>query len=56
MKTKLLNAVVAGVFAALAFVLVTGCATADPDNRSERPWTQRQGWEGGLPMGINEGR
>lgn len=43
--------------ALVAFVaILSGCATDDPSNRAERPWTQRQSWEGGLPMGLNEGR
>ena len=33
-----------------------GCATAEPDNLSERPWNAPKGWETGLPMGLNEGR
>jgi hypothetical protein len=33
-----------------------GCATAESDNMSERPWNTPKGWETGLPMGLNEGR
>lgn len=35
---------------------VTGCATADPDNMSVRPWNSPKGWENGLPSGMMEGR
>ncbi len=41
----------------LAMVLViTGCADTEPDNRSARPWNAPKNWEGGLPMGLTEGR
>jgi hypothetical protein len=33
-----------------------GCKTTDPDNASERPWNAQQGWQHGLPSGINQGR
>ncbi len=33
-----------------------GCATADNENLSERPWNTPKTWESGLPSGINEGR
>jgi hypothetical protein len=36
--------------------LLTGCATADPDNLSVRPWNAPKGWENGLPSGMMEGR
>jgi len=38
-------------------LLMVGCATDDSvDNVSERPWNDTQGWQGGLPSGLNEGR
>lgn len=37
-------------------LVVTGCATADPDNMSVRPWNSPKGWENGLPSGMMEGR
>jgi len=39
-------------------LLAAGCVTNDsPDNNvSERPWNNTQGWQGGLPSGLNEGR
>jgi hypothetical protein len=40
------------VFAA---VILTGCATTEPENVSSRPWNTPRGWTG-LPIGINEGR
>jgi hypothetical protein len=34
-----------------------GCATAEGDNLSARPWNAPQGWEtGGLPSTMMEGR
>ena len=44
-----------GLLAAAVFVS-TGCATTEPENRSERPWNSPKGWESGLPSSINEGR
>ena len=40
----------------LAVVLLSGCATAEPDNLSARPWNSPKGWENGLPSGMMEGR
>ncbi len=40
---------------ALAGVL-TGCATTEAENSSERPWNTQRGWEHGLPSNINQGR
>jgi hypothetical protein len=40
----------------LAGVLLSGCATAEPDNLSARPWNSPKGWENGLPSGMMEGR
>jgi hypothetical protein len=37
-------------------LLITGCATTEPENVSERPWNAQKGWEHGLPSSINEGR
>lgn len=37
-------------------VFITGCATTEPENASERPWNAQKGWEHGLPSSINEGR
>jgi len=43
----------------LLFVLGTlglaGCATADSENLSERPWNSPKTWENGMPSSINEG-
>ncbi|MDE3068206.1 MAG: hypothetical protein KGJ60_11725 [Verrucomicrobiota bacterium] len=33
---------------------VGGCSTNDPQNASVRPWDAPQGWEGGLPMDMNQ--
>ncbi len=40
----------------LAALTLSGCATADPDNLSERPWNAPKTWENGLPSGMFEGR
>jgi len=37
-------------------LIVTGCATTEPENAAERPWNAQRGWEHGLPSTINEGR
>jgi hypothetical protein len=36
-------------------VLLTGCASTDPENRAERPWNSPTGWEHGLPGGMVPG-
>jgi hypothetical protein len=40
----------------LAGLGLSGCATNDPDNLSQRPWNSPKSWETGLPTGIMEGR
>jgi hypothetical protein len=40
----------------VATSLLSGCATAEPDNLSVRPWNSPKGWESGLPSGMMEGR
>lgn len=37
---------------ALAAVALSGCASTEPDNASERPWNAPQGWENGLPSSM----
>jgi len=41
---------------ALAVLALSGCASTDPENLSERPWNTPKTWETGLPSSINEGR
>lgn len=42
---------------AASALFVVGCATGDSTNDvSERPWNDTQGWQGGMPSGLNEGR
>ena len=42
---------------ACSLIAFAGCASNDQvDNVSERPWNDTQGWQGGLPSGINDGR
>jgi len=33
---------------ALLSLIVSGCATSDPDNASVRPWDAPQSWENGM--------
>jgi hypothetical protein len=35
---------------------LSGCASTDPENLSERPWDSPKGWENGLPSTMTEGR
>ncbi len=35
---------------------LSGCASTEPENVSERPCNRPQGWETGLPSGMMEGR
>jgi hypothetical protein len=35
---------------------LSGCATADPQNASVRPWNAPQSWEGGLPIDMGQHR
>ncbi|MCX7866799.1 hypothetical protein [Limisphaera sp. VF-2] len=43
-------------FLLLAVAAGWGCASADPANRSARPWNTPKQWETGLPSAILEGR
>ena len=33
-----------------------GCASTEPDNLSERPWSAPQNWETGMPSGMMDQR
>jgi hypothetical protein len=35
---------------------LSGCASTEPDNYSERPWDSPKSWETGLPSALTEGR
>jgi hypothetical protein len=35
---------------------VSGCQHSEPDNVSVRPWNSTEGWQGGFPSTLNEGR
>jgi len=35
---------------------LAGCATDDAQNTSSRPWNSSEGWEGGFPSSLNQGR
>lgn len=41
---------------ALGAMALSGCASTDNENLSERPWNSPKTWENGMPSGINEGR
>ncbi len=40
----------------LGAVAVSGCASTESDNLSERPWNEPKSWETGMPAGLTEGR
>jgi hypothetical protein len=44
------------LFFVVAVVMLSGCATTDSENLSERPWNSPKSWETGLPSSITEGR
>jgi len=41
---------------ALAGLVMSGCASTESENLSERPWNSPKGWENGLPSTMTEGR
>jgi hypothetical protein len=53
---KTLRFVLLAMVLAGAALVVSGCATTESENLSERPWNSPKGWESGLPSNINEGR
>ena len=40
----------------LVGILLSGCASTEPENASARPWNQPRGWETGLPPAMYQGR
>jgi type IV pilus biogenesis protein CpaD/CtpE len=40
----------------LAALSLSGCASTESDNLSERPWNSPQGWENGIPNMSNQYR
>jgi hypothetical protein len=40
----------------LASLGLSGCASSDPENLSQRPWDAPKSWENGLPSSMTEGR
>jgi hypothetical protein len=36
----------------LAGLVTGGCASAESENQSERPWSAPQNWETGMPSGM----
>jgi len=40
----------------LAGLALSGCASTESENLSERPWNSPKSWETGLPSGLMEGR
>jgi len=35
-----------------AMLWLSGCATTDPENLTDRPWNSPKGWETGYPGGM----
>jgi len=56
MNMKSFSKLVAGALLLAVIVMASGCASNEPQNRSARPWNSPKGWEGGLPVGLTEGR
>ncbi len=59
MKTRVVSLVTLALWMVLGGVALfsTGCATADPDNASARPWNSPRGWESGaLPSVLTDPR
>jgi len=55
--SKLLRSLLAAFVLAAIAVGMTGCATDESDNLSEKPWNSPAGFGNGmLPSSINEGR
>ncbi len=46
----------ATLLTAVLMLLVSGCATQDPENVSARPWNAPKSWENGIPASIMQGR
>ena len=40
----------------LAALGLSGCATPESENVSERPWNTPKSWENGMPSSMTEGR
>ena len=40
----------------LASLALSGCASTESENLSERPWNTPKSWETGLPSNMTEGR
>ena len=40
----------------LAGLVTSGCASAESENQSERPWSTPQNWETGMPSGMFDQR
>jgi hypothetical protein len=55
--SKLLRSLLAAIVLATIAIGMTGCATDEPENLSEKPWNSPAGFGNGmLPSNINEGR
>ncbi len=55
--SKFLRSLLAALVLATIAVGMTGCATDEPENMSEKPWNTPAGFGNGmLPSSINEGR
>lgn len=60
MKTRISSFLCLGALLLLGGVslLLTGCATTEPENASARPWNSPKGWEygGALPSVLTDPR
>ncbi|MGD0813423.1 MAG: hypothetical protein ABSA83_07455 [Verrucomicrobiota bacterium] len=53
---KILRTVFCALLFVIAAVVLSGCATDNPDSVSSVPWNQPADWEGPMPSTINQGR
>jgi hypothetical protein len=42
------------LLALAATAVISGCASAESDNASVRPWNSPEGWQGGMLGDINQ--
>lgn len=52
MKLRVVRFFLMVTLAALA-VMISGCATDEPDNASVRPWNTAEGWQSGALGGMD---
>ena len=52
MKFRAVNCLLFLLLATVALV-ISGCASDDPENASVRPWNSAEGWQSGALGGMN---